>query len=163
MPLRSALVVADGHWRAAEIYSRAFDADLVVLSACGTARGAPAGGEGVASLARAFMYAGARATISTLWDVDDRDAAAFAAELYPRIAAGASLGDAMAGARRALRDQGEPPRVWAAYILTGAPSRHVRIAARERELDLLAPLLPLVAVALIACGSLLPKRARRST
>jgi CHAT domain-containing protein len=135
MPLRSALVLAkgeggDGRWRAADIYKRRLDADLVMLSACSTARGAPAGGEGVASLARAFTYAGARATISMLWDVDDRGSAAFAAALYPRLAAGAPIGEAVAGARRELRERGLPPRVWAAAVLSGAPARRVRISAR---------------------------------
>ncbi|MEO8700485.1 MAG: CHAT domain-containing protein [Kofleriaceae bacterium] len=133
MPLRSALVLApsagdDGRWRAADIYTRANVAELVVLSACSTARGAPAGGEGVTSLARAFMYAGARATLSTLWNVDDRGGAAFIAVLYPRLADGETVGAAVAHARAELRGD-QPPRVWAAYVLSGAPGRRVSIAA----------------------------------
>ena len=43
----------------------------MVLSACQTGLGKPARGETVLSLASAFMAAGARGTVTTLWSVDD--------------------------------------------------------------------------------------------
>lgn len=58
------------------------DADLVVLSACETARGEPKAGEGVESLARAFLYSGARGLVASLWQVEDRAAALTMATFY---------------------------------------------------------------------------------
>ena len=135
-PLRSALVLAprspgaDGRWSAEEIYRTTLGADLVVLSACATAAGAETSGEGVMSLARAFLYAGAGATVATLWDVPDAPGPIFADVLYGSLARGEPLGAAVAGARRELRRRGAPPRAWAAYSVTGNPAGRVRVTGR---------------------------------
>ncbi|MDP3716358.1 MAG: CHAT domain-containing protein [Acidobacteriota bacterium] len=130
-PLRSALMLAgDDRWTAEEIYRQKLGADLVVLSACSTAAGAPSPGEGVMSLSRAFLYAGAAATLATLWDVPDAPGPIFADVLYRELAAGQPLGAAAANARRELRRRGAPPRAWAAYVLTGSPGAQVGITAR---------------------------------
>ena len=135
-PLRSALILGsesgtnDGRWSAEEIYRSKLRADLVVLSACSTAAGAQTAGEGVMSLSRAFLYAGAGATIATLWDVPDAPGPVFADVLYRGLAAGQPLGVAAADARRELRRLGAPPRAWAAYVLTGNPATRVGITPR---------------------------------
>jgi CHAT domain-containing protein len=59
--------------------------ELVVLSACDTARGESAGGEGVYSLQRAFALAGARATVGTLWKVEDAAASLLMSEFYSNL------------------------------------------------------------------------------
>ncbi|HEV7488386.1 MAG TPA: CHAT domain-containing protein [Thermoanaerobaculia bacterium] len=46
-------------------------AELVILAACGTMRGDFQHVEGMPSIARAFLAAGARNVIGTLWEVDD--------------------------------------------------------------------------------------------
>ena len=135
-PLRSGLMLAadgaanDARWSADEIYRSKLRADLVVLSACSTAAGAAAAGEGVMSLARAFLHAGAGATVATLWDVPDAPGPLFADVLYRELAAGQPLGVAAAEARRELRRRGAPPRSWAAYVLTGNPGAQVAVTAR---------------------------------
>jgi CHAT domain-containing protein len=144
-PLRSALVLApaasgaEGRWSAEEIYGTTLGADLVVLSACGTAAGAETSGEGVMSLARAFLYAGAGATIATLWDVPDAPGPVFADALYRELGAGTPLGAAVAEARRELRRRGAPPRAWAAYTLSGNPHAHVGLTARADPWAAVAP------------------------
>jgi len=80
--------------------------DLVVLSACDTARGDTAAGENVAGLARAFLGGGARRVVASLRKVDDSDTARFMNEFYRRLAAGETPAAALADSRRALASAG---------------------------------------------------------
>src|SRR5262249_1776705 len=47
------------------------ETDLVVLSACETGLGFDAGTDGVLGLTRAFLTAGSRSVVSSLWKVED--------------------------------------------------------------------------------------------
>jgi CHAT domain-containing protein len=114
------------------------DADLVVLSACSSARGPVLAGEGVQSLAYAFLHAGSRAVVATLWNVDDRDAAEILRDLEAgrHSASGLHPAQALRAARQAYRlravERGGPvalgrprwnPWTWAPYVYIGAPPR----------------------------------------
>lgn len=44
---------------------------LIILSACETSSGNPIAGEGLLSLSRAFIYAGAEGIVATLWKTED--------------------------------------------------------------------------------------------
>lgn len=93
--------------------------DLVVLGACSTMRGRIRRGEGVLALAWAFRAAGARAVISTRWDVDDLASALYWGRFYEVLAAKGSICTAMQAAGDALRAHEDffTPRHWAAYQL----------------------------------------------
>lgn len=132
IPLRSGLLLApssgDDNWlRADEIYRLRLGAALVVLSGCQTGSGHVSESEGPMSLARAFLHAGARNVIATLWDVQDRHAPAIARGLYRELAEGRSVGSALASTKRAAIRGGASPRVWAAWITVGAPSATVAL------------------------------------
>lgn len=55
---------------------------LVVFSACETGSGKLQKGEGIISLARAFMYAGCPSVITTLWNAHDEATAFLSRKLY---------------------------------------------------------------------------------
>lgn len=166
VPLRSALVLApdpgapSGRWSAEAIYRLSLAADLVVLSACATAAGPGERGEGTMSLARAFLHAGAAATVATLWDLDDAAGPAFASRLYRGLARGEPLGAAVAGAKRSLAAAGAPPRVWAAFVLTGAPGASVRVREPPSPRPARWPMIA-GGLALIGLGLAARRRARR--
>ena len=62
----------DGRLTAAEVMREwDLDAELVTLTACQSAIGRYAGGEGYLGFSQAFLLAGARSVLLTLWKVDD--------------------------------------------------------------------------------------------
>jgi CHAT domain-containing protein len=97
------------------------DADLVTLSACRTGVGKLLSGEGMMALSRAFMYAGAHAVVSTLWDVNDESTAAMMKELYAQLNSGLSPEDALRQVkRRTLRRSTSlwrDPHFWAPFVV----------------------------------------------
>ena len=62
--------------------------ELVVLATCESSLGYSRPGEGLASLARAFLLAGARCVIATLWEIDNRSAREYFRLFYSFIARG---------------------------------------------------------------------------
>jgi CHAT domain-containing protein/tetratricopeptide (TPR) repeat protein len=126
-PERSALLLSprDGGrlLEARRIYGLKLASDLVVLSACQTARGKVLPGEGVEGLARAFLQSGARTVVASLWNVNDERSAELMAAFYGRLARGEGKAEALRSARLELRRRhpGLPPRVWAPYVLIGEP------------------------------------------
>jgi CHAT domain-containing protein len=60
----------DGLLTAGEVAQLDLNADWVVLSACNTVSGERPGADGLSGLAKAFLYAGARAVLATQWSVD---------------------------------------------------------------------------------------------
>lgn len=127
-PMLSALLLADeqtygpAFLKAGDISALDFDADLVVLSGCETGAGRIRAGEGALSLARPFLVAGAADVMSTLWKIDDARTADFMAGFYRHLLkGGASAGEALAAAQRAMRDDPATnhPFYWAGFTLTG--------------------------------------------
>jgi CHAT domain-containing protein len=72
-------------------------------------------------LARAFLYAGARSVVASLWPVDDRATSLLMDDFYTGLEDGRSKARALADAQRALLH--DPaygnPFYWAAFKLTG--------------------------------------------
>lgn len=95
--------------------------NLTVLSACNTGIGKRSGADDITSLARAFIYAGSRAVVSTMWPVDDEATAKLMAHFYCRLMSGEPPAAALRGAQIALMTSEVygAPRFWAGFRLTG--------------------------------------------
>jgi CHAT domain-containing protein len=109
----------DGFLRLSEVTFLRLNADAVVLSACETARGRRSRREGVSGLARAFLYAGSRSVVCSLWPVDDAATAELMAAFYRALAASRPAPEALQQARRALIHQGHAPFFWAPFVCIG--------------------------------------------
>jgi CHAT domain-containing protein len=129
-PLLSALVLAEidavgrpvpGTLPAHEIYDLDLPAELVVLSACETARGREVPGEGLVSgLPRAFLYAGAARVLVSLWEVEDQSTRDLMSLFYRNLLGrGLPPASALQEAQRTLRQSGRRPNQWAGFILLG--------------------------------------------
>ncbi len=115
----------DGRLEVHEILGLHIRSSLVFLSGCETALGAGAAtdfapGEDYATLARAFLYAGARNVIATLWRVEDRGAADVASRFYGRLS-GRAPPEALALVQREMLadNRYQTPYYWAGYVLSG--------------------------------------------
>lgn len=132
-PARAALVLVsdprtgeDGFLQASEVVQLQFDADLVVLSACDTAVGPLQGQEGIANLSKAFILAGARTVVSTLWQVDDSSSLFLMRRFYAHLLEKRSVAFALAAAKRdMLRTYGRTaiPYQWAGFTIEGAATQ----------------------------------------
>ena len=128
-PLFSGLLMSphgtdDGILEAREIMTFDLDADLVVASACQTARGQLSDGEGILGLSRAFLMAGARSVVVSQWRVADESTARLMTEFYTKVREGQSLPEALRAAELSLIGSGgslAEPFHWAPFILIGAP------------------------------------------
>jgi tetratricopeptide (TPR) repeat protein/CHAT domain-containing protein len=109
----------DGFLQLDEVLQLQLNADLVVLSACQSGRGRLYNGEGVRGLSRAFLYAGSRAVLCSLWSVDDAATADLMADVYRQLKAGQPAPEALRGAQLAMIRAGKAPLYWAPFILIG--------------------------------------------
>lgn len=88
--------------------------ELVILSSCDTSAGAAQLAEGLASMAAAFLDAGAAAVIATLWPVLHEDTAAFMELLYEQNLSQPAI--ALAKAQRRAEAMGLGRACWAAWV-----------------------------------------------
>ena len=130
LPGRSSIVLTldrdpaeDGFLQMNEIFNLSLDAELVALSACQTGRGKFVGGEGFLGLTRAFLYAGAKSLLVSLWPVNDQSTARLMAAFYSYLRAGKTQAGALQSAKIDFI-RGEPaatrhPYYWAPFVLIG--------------------------------------------
>jgi CHAT domain-containing protein len=129
-PARSGVVLSlvnagteDGVLRMPEIFNLEMNADLVVLSACQTGLGKLVRGEGMIGLTRAFLYAGSRRVVVSLWAVNDLATADFMKSFYEHMEP-ASPAAALRAAKLAMLHSASPayrhPYYWAPFVLTGS-------------------------------------------
>ena len=115
----------DGRLEVHEVLRLRVRSPLVFLSGCETGAGMAGSthwlrGEDYATLAQAFLYAGTRDVIATLWQIEDEGAANFAGRFYTDLRT-SSPADALARTQREMiRDSRfSAPYYWAPYVISG--------------------------------------------
>lgn len=115
----------DGYLNTLEIYNMKLNARLAVLSACETGSGMLQKGEGVMSMARAFIYAGCPSIIMTLWKVEDKSGSRIMRDFYSFLSKGKRKDVALRMAKLKHLESSDPltahPHFWLGYVSIGNP------------------------------------------
>lgn len=91
--------------------------DLVVLSACETAKGSVDPIDGVLGLQRGFKKAGAKSIMMSLWKVSDAVTSILMTEFYTQLGNGLNANEALKTATRKVKAQYPDPYYWAAFVM----------------------------------------------
>ncbi|MGE5457888.1 MAG: CHAT domain-containing protein, partial [Methanococcaceae archaeon] len=112
-------IVFDSLLTGSEIITREINNDLIVLSSCEGGNGKTAGGEGILSLARNFLKAGAGNMLVSLWKVPDKQTKLFMTEFYRQLIKDNNYAEALSRTKRKVIEDKlyAFPNTWAAFVL----------------------------------------------
>jgi len=106
-----------------EINALNLSSPMVVLSSCETAAGRLHKGEGIMSLSRSFLQAGAASVVHSLWPVEDAKSREIMSGFYRELSRGPSKSRALAEVKKQYIAENPPfythPYYWAAFQITG--------------------------------------------
>ena len=112
----------DGILRTEEVFGLQLNAELVVLSACDTGVGFIDDNEGVMSISRGFILAGANKLIVSLWPSNDTATKVLMIRFYDNLSSGMDPASALRGAKVSLVKEGgmlARPHLWSGFVLLG--------------------------------------------
>jgi CHAT domain-containing protein/Tfp pilus assembly protein PilF len=108
----------DGNFEMNEVFGLEINADIVTLSACQTGLGDIVGGDELVGLNRAFIYAGTRSILSSLWRVSDISTAVLIKHFYRNYGSG-NKAESLRKAQLLVKRLYPHPSYWAGFNLTG--------------------------------------------
>ena len=112
----SSLHLADGNVTAGDVAKMRIDTELVTLSACETGLSKVHAGNETLGFVRAFLRAGARSLVASLWNINDRTTAELMVEFYSGLQRGGTVAASLTRAQNKLIERGENPYYWAPFF-----------------------------------------------
>ncbi len=114
----------DGLLEKGEIIQLNLNADMVVLSSCKSGLGVVDKSEGILGMQKSFIDAGANSVVVSLWDVNDKSTAVLMKYFYKYLREGFDKSTSLQLAKKEfIKNESANPYYWAAFILTGNPSK----------------------------------------
>lgn len=155
------LMLADGPWSATALDGARSNRTLAVLSTCSSGSGRNFQGEGVMSIAHAFLGAGTGSVVHALWPVDDQATSEILGGFYVGLDEGLSASEALKRAKmefiaRHRKDGLADPFYWSGIVLTGAD---VHLEERSEHMGVC---IAACIMLLFGLGYLLAKRSKSS-
>jgi len=130
-----------------EIDDLKIGAQLVTLSACNSGKGMVRGAGSIASLARAFNYAGCPNVVQTLWSVNDESSLDLMKGFYQNLKNGQAVPAALTAAKQQFYNSApqkwKHPYYWGGYIYNG---QDISIELQKKKSILLRSIVPLLLV-----------------
>ncbi|MFN8394377.1 MAG: CHAT domain-containing protein [Bacteroidia bacterium] len=115
--------VDDGKVHSYELLRQSIHAELVMLWGCSTGKGKLMKGEGLLSLARAFLASGARSVLMSQWDMGEMATAKMMPLYFRHLANGLGKAEALRQAKLEFLQTAGPleadPHQWAGWALIG--------------------------------------------
>lgn len=112
------------HLRASEIFRSDFDANLVVLSSCNSAKGTSGGEIGIISLSNAFYFSGVPTTLGSLWSAQDNSSSKIIQSFYRNLSQKQPVSKSLSNAKRTYLSRADAikgqPFFWANYVMYGS-------------------------------------------
>lgn len=124
-PSQSRILLADDGLTLYDILTLDLRTRLVMLSTCNSGVGKHFSGNELMSLAWAFLQAGTRTVVASLWPVEDEATATFVERFYTHLSNGRDqtppmrVQQALRLAQLDLLREGHPPYDWGSFIVTG--------------------------------------------
>ena len=115
----SAIRLGDSMLSLFDLYHLNLSSELVTLSGCATGSNVVVGGDELLGLVRGLLYAGAKAVLVTLWDVNDQSTADFMKSFYSHLPGSPNKSKAVQLAIRDLRQNYPHPYYWAPFVMIG--------------------------------------------
>ena len=112
-------------------------AKLVVLSCCHSGRG-EIKSEGVVGIARAFLAAGTRSVLASLWAISDQATMEFMKSFYHHLRDGKTASVALHQAMKSLRESEQfcAVKYWAPFVLIG-DDIHLNLGAKKQSTEMM--------------------------
>lgn len=95
--------------------------EIVVLSACDTGVGDIEKADSVYGLKKAFLLAGAKSLLASLWSVPSAETTEMMTTFYSLVAQGKSKAEALRSAKLQIMEKKSAPFFWGAFVLSGNP------------------------------------------